>query len=112
MYTFFFYAVAAPETYRHAVISADLEKIDLFGDAYIFEYIGIYTNDIKFRNYIADNLKYLVEITAGLGRNKVEIPRYYDFIHPEKVEKEQSANEVISKFKKKIGLEVIKSECV
>lgn len=104
MHTFFYYVAAVPETYKNAVISADIAKIELFGDEYIFSAIELYANDMKFRNYIADNLKYLVEITAGLGRSKIDIPRYYDLIHHEKDEKQPSAGEVISKFKKKIGI--------
>ena len=103
MYSFFYYASSAPESYKAAVISADVSKIELFGDEYLFEFIKLYAQQEAYKIYVTDCLKLIAENTAKFGGGSVLNCRYYDLISPKKEVPEESADEIISRMKSKLA---------
>lgn len=110
MHTFFYYCITALETFKNAVISCDIAKLELFGDEYIFLYIQQYIDNKAYKLYITDTLKMIAENTAksvgGLAPNK----RYSDIIERKPVEKEKSAEEIINEVNARCGLTMIGGE--
>lgn len=104
MHSFFYYCFTAPESYKTAVISADLQKLDLFGVEYLFEFIKWCTHDRLYRIYITDTLKMIAENTAKFAGGSVPKSRYAEIIEPKPAEPEKSAEEIIAEVNARCGL--------
>ena len=57
-----------------------------------------------YRNYIADTLRNIAQITAALGQGKYDAPRYAEFVEVAKEPKEEkTAEQVIDKISEKLA---------
>lgn len=110
MHTFFYYCVTALETYKNAVISCDIAKLELFGDEYLFGFIPLYVDELNYKIYITDTLKMIAESSAKRFGGAVPSKRYYEIIERKPVEKEKSAEEIIDEVNAKCGLTMIGGE--
>ena len=94
MYEFFYYCAEAEEHLRYALIHSDLAKVELLGENYVFElaneHIKRFTRDI----YVTDALRSIAILAAALGRQRFDMPRYYDWINYVEPEPEQSPTEI------------------
>lgn len=99
------------QTYKSAVIHADIGKIELFGIDYIFDFISEWVDDLKYKIYVTDALKNIIEIAARLGSSEVSYGRFIDILRPETKENASnlSAEEIIEQVTQKAGLKVKKS---
>lgn len=94
MHTFFYYSITACKTYENAVISCDLDKLELFGADYIFMCAEKYEIDMSFKTYVTDSLKIIAENTARFaGGNTIGI-RFFDIINPKSDKTNRSPEEV------------------
>lgn len=109
MRSFFYAACADGEIYTRALISCDLAKIELFGTDYIFENVKEFVRKQQYQNYIADNLKSIIETAVKICGGDIDIPRYYDIINPSnKIEKNTaSAEEIIEQVADSTGITIV-----
>lgn len=111
MCAFFYYAVKSPEDFKNAVIRCDLEKLELFGDDYILDFVFSCINEKNketiYRIYVTDVLKTIAEATVRLGRGEISLPRYADLIEPKQKKQEMSAEEIVEQVTRNAGLKVI-----
>lgn len=58
-----------------------------------------------FRVYVTDSLQSITNMynKAHGGNGEVVIKRFFDLIHPSKPKKEETADEIIDRIKKKLG---------
>lgn len=104
MHPFFYNITANLETFKSAVTSLDLEKLELFGEEYFFQGIEEYIHREIYKDYIADTLRCVAENTAKLNGGSSPKIRYRDIINPQKREEIQSPEDVIAKVNRKCGL--------
>lgn len=107
MHRFFYNSIANPQYYKTALIACDLEKLDLFGDEYLFEWLKQYGAERQYRSYITDCLKMICENTSKLAGGSAPSKRYFDMIEPKKPEETRNADEIIADLNKKCGLTMI-----
>lgn len=105
MHSFFYYVDADWQTYKSSVINADLEKLDLLGDEYIFDIFQERIDKLKYDTYITDALKCIIEVMARLGNSEVNYNRFIDMIRPKIKEcsSNLSAEEIIAGMKNKLA---------
>lgn len=105
MHQFFYCASKIEEVYRRAVISCDLEKLELFSTDYLFEYVEELLRGINYRNYLANSVRALVEVTARIGGGKINYPIYNEITKIDSEElHEKTAEEIIEEVTQKAGL--------
>ncbi len=75
------------------MINCDLQKLEILGAPYLFEFATQHIKEEVYRVYMANVSRLILKATARLGNNEVTIPTYYDIIHP-KNEPEQSSETV------------------
>ena len=107
MHRFFYNSFTNPQYYKTALIACDLEKLDLFGDEYLFEWLIQYNHERMYKNYIADCLKMIAENTMKFAGGSAPSKRYYEMIEPIKPEETRNADEIIADLNKKCGLTMI-----
>lgn len=76
------------------MISADVQKVDLLGEDYIFDLAQQRIHDELYQIYMTDGLKLGLTILADLNRMSVDYPRYYDMVHGVEPEREKTSEEV------------------
>ena len=107
MHRFFYNCITDPGHYKAALIAADLEKLDLFGDEYLFTWLKQYSIDNLYRVYITDCLKMIAENTKKFTGGSSPSQRYSDLIGPKEPEDKRTPEEVIADINKKCGLTMI-----
>lgn len=75
------------------MINCDLQKLDILGASYLFQFATQHAKEEVYRVYMANVSRLILKATARLGDNEVTIPTYYDIIHP-KNEPEQSTEAI------------------
>lgn len=111
MHPFFYYAVGDWQTYKSAVIHADLEKIELFGIDYIFDFISEWVDDLKYKVYVTEALKNIIEVTARIGGGEISYNSFFDMLRLKEKENtpDLSADEIIDQVIQNTGLKIIDS---
>ena len=107
MHPFFYHIDADLEAFKSALINIDLEKLELFGDEYYFEFIRQWDYERGYKFYVTDALKAIVGNTARLAGGSTLNRRYFDIITPEKQEPERKPEEIIDIVNRKCGLIMI-----
>lgn len=109
MHSFFFYAVADWQTYKSAVIHADIEKIELFGTDYIFDFISEWVDELKYKLYVTNALKNIIEVTARIGGIEISYNDFFDMLRPKEKEDtpDLSADEIVDMVIQNTGLKII-----
>lgn len=110
MCSFFYYSASALEVYKDAVISCDIDKLELFGIEYLYQFIQQYINERNYKIYVTDTLKMIAENTAKMNGGSVPNMRYIELVERKPVEKEKSADEIINEVNAKCGLTMIGGE--
>lgn len=101
MRAFFYYAVTTGEAYKEAVIACDLDKLDVFGDEYIYIVMRKQYKELLYKEYVTDTLRMIAE-----GKS-YPVHRYADVINPKPDEPELSAEEIVEQVNKRAGLTMI-----
>ena len=70
--------------------------------------VGQQAKDTAYRVYVTDCLKLIAENTANISRGQYMKARYYDIIHPAKVDT-RTGDEIVEDIIKRAGL-VVKEE--
>ena len=106
MYRFFYNSITNPQHYKTALIRADLDKFDLFGDDYLFEWLQQCSVEKAYKTYITDTLKIIAENTAEFAGGGAPTVRWADMIEP-KPKDTRTDDEIIADINKKCGLTMI-----
>ena len=104
---FFYNCTADEKSYKTAVISCDLEKLEAFGAEYLFERLHQYAVDIAYRNYVTDCLKMIADNTSRMYGGSAPNQRFAELISPKKPEKTRTAEEIVAYVNEKCGLTMI-----
>lgn len=106
MHRFFYLCFANPQLYKAALIRCDLEKLELFGDDYIFECVKIYSQEKQYRAYITDAIQMIAENTTKPYGGKAPSMRYMDMVEPKPVDT-RSAMDIVAEVNSRCGLTMI-----
>ena len=104
---FFYNCFTDKESYKTAVISCDLAKLEAFGDEYLFDRLHQYAVDIAYRNYVTDCLKMIAENTRRMYGGSAPSQRFAELIAPKAPKDTRTAEEIVADVNKKCGLTMI-----
>ena len=99
------------EQYGNILISIDVEKLEVFGEAYISQFIlseAKKQNELKaLKIYLTDAVKLIAENTAKINGGNVLTKRYIDIVEAKETESQETGEQVktrlLAKFKKDFG---------
>ena len=83
--------------------------LELLGRGYVIEHcISSFknkTHEEMYRVYITDSIQAITNMyhKAHGGNGEAVVKRYYDIIHPSEPKKEETADDIIDRIKKKLG---------
>lgn len=103
---FFYNCFTDKESYKTAVISCDLAKLEAFGDEYLFEWLHQFAVDRAYRNYVTDCLKMIAENTRRAYGGTAPTQRFAEIISP-KPKDTRTAEEIVEDVNRKCGLTMI-----
>ena len=115
MHQFFYYCVTLEEYLRNALIHCDFEKAELYGAEYIFDLATTYARQSVYETYVTDAMRLICSLKASERRIEIDMPRYYDILHPAKKEPEKSADELAEDVLRRAGITITggdEDECV
>ena len=110
MYSFFYNIIADIEAVKGALISLDFNKLDAFGEEYVFEAIKAYSKAEAYKVYVTDTLRLICENTAKFAGGMAPTIRYKDLITPPEPEVKKSAEDIIAEVNKNAGLTMFEEE--
>ena len=107
MHSFFYNVTANIQTFKSALISVDLSKLDLFGEEYLFEHFKQWEEDRMYRFYVSEALKTInnnvVRVAGGTTMNY----SYHELIVPQEIEPELTAEDIVANVNATCGLIMI-----
>ena len=107
MHSFFYYIIADIQTFKSVLISIDLEKLDLFGEEYLYEYFNRWSEDKLYKDYIAEELRTInnnvLRITGG---RSIEYS-FEELVKPREIRPHLSADEIVANVNASCGLIMI-----